>query len=380
MSISPDLAFLNAPTHNAALGTIRRKLGERAKGVVDLCVPVNPYFPTPEMMASLKDRLEDILKFYPERNEAIAKELSPLVGIPPECLVLVNGSTEAITWVDRLFVKGSLATDVPTFGRWTDQPRETGKRLETFLRRPETDFHLNVDAFVLFARSRAVRAVALCNPNNPTGALINLYEARELVQRLSHLDLVILDESFLDFSEADEIPTFAREATRHDNVVVIKSLGKNFGLHGVRFGFAAANPRLAAALRRALPPWNVNAIAETVIRMLPDFLAEYTISRRQVIEDRDYLIARLRTVPGLTVFPSKANFAFVRVPEAVDGLSLRDRLLSRHGLFVRECGNKEGSSSQYFRIAATPRHRTDRLVEALKHELTSGVTPAGSST
>src|SRR5207302_11111059 len=104
--------------------------------------------------------------------------------------------------------------------------------------------------------------------------------------------LLVVDESFIDFSE-ELIPTVIQEAIQRPNVVVLKSLGKNFGLHGVRFGFAAANARLAARLREAIPQWNINGLAEMIIQELPDFTSDYEDSRRRVIQDRFYAEKRL---------------------------------------------------------------------------------------
>ena len=89
------------------------------------------------------------------------------------------------------------------------------------------------------------------------------------------LDLVVIDESFIDFVDAERDARSADEAAIRPNVIVLKSLGKNFGLHGVRFGYIVANPALAAKIGGALPKWNLNALAETVVYMIKDHGAEY---------------------------------------------------------------------------------------------------------
>jgi histidinol-phosphate/aromatic aminotransferase/cobyric acid decarboxylase-like protein len=155
-------------------------------------------------------------------------------------------------------------------------------------------------------------------------------------------------------------------------VIVLKSLGKNFGLHGVRAGYAVANPRLAATLRLALPHWNVNGLAELLIREFPRHLAEYEVSRRRVIQDRVYLEGRLGSVAGLTVYPSRANFVYLRVPAEIDGTELRNGLLTEHGMLVRECGNKVGSDRSHFRVAARPRDQVDQLIDAMTAVLSPG--------
>ena len=78
----------------------------------------------------LSSNLEGILKFYPSDNATITGQLATILGMPPQSIAMANGSTELITWIDHLLITESMATPVPTFGRWTDQSLETGKRAD----------------------------------------------------------------------------------------------------------------------------------------------------------------------------------------------------------------------------------------------------------
>ena len=206
----------------------------------DFCIPVNPYFPTEELMADLRARLADVLRYYPGDNRCVSQVLAGLLGLDPANLVAANGSTELITWINERMVTRGLVTDVPTFGRWTDNARELRQPVLTYFRDPSDGFRLDVNELVRFTRESGAGALAICNPNNPTGALLTRDEVIHLLNETRHLDVVVIDESFIDFSSEDAIPTVAQEAARRDNVIVIKSLGKNLGLHGLRCGYAVA--------------------------------------------------------------------------------------------------------------------------------------------
>jgi histidinol-phosphate/aromatic aminotransferase/cobyric acid decarboxylase-like protein len=362
-----DLSVFENTRHSPPFLSLERALPGRR--LHDFCVPVNSYFPTPEMFAVFRERLEEVLKYYPSSSAEISCALAAALDLDPDAVVVANGSTELLTWIDVLLVRSSLATPIPTFGRWTDHPLELGKQLLAYSLRCENNFRLDVANFVGFVRECGARAVAVCNPNNPTGALTPRDEVLALVDALVDLDVVVIDESFLDFADPREVPTVCAEAVQRDNVVVLKSLGKNFGLHGVRAGYAVANTRLAARLRRCLPHWNVNGLAELLVREFPRHRAPYEASRRRVIRDRFEFERRLRSIPGLTVYPSSANFVYARMPEGVDGRALRDALLVEHGLLVRECSNKLGSDHQHFRFAVRPRDQADVLIDALQAAL-----------
>jgi threonine-phosphate decarboxylase len=360
-----NLSLYDIAAHSPSYHELQQSMGADGPPLRDYCVPVNPYFPTPELFTWLRERLETALKYYPPQNEPITEALCRVLDLPAEHVVVANGSTELITWLDHLVVRDSLLTDVPTFGRWTDQPRETGKRVLMFERRAATGFALDVDAFVRQARSAGVQAAAISNPNNPTGALLSRPDVLRLVDELSHLDLLVVDESFIDFAHEQDVPSVARDVGTRPHLVVLKSLGKSLGLHGVRLGYAVAAAGLAERLRRALPKWNVNGMADLVIRALPRHRQAFEAARRRVIADRRILEPALRAVPGLTVYPSWANFVYAEVPRRVDGITLRNRLLTEHGCFIRECGNKAASTSRHFRLAVRPQADGAYLVAAL---------------
>ncbi|MEU5613035.1 aminotransferase class I/II-fold pyridoxal phosphate-dependent enzyme [Streptomyces sparsogenes] len=333
--------------------------------VVDFCIPCNPYFPTPAMFAVLAVRLRDILTYYPSPADTITAELAGLLGLQPQTMAMGNGSTELITWIDHLLVKESLAVPIPTFGRWTDQPMETGKRVDMF-QLPEADgFRLDPEAFVSFVRSRGSRVAVICNPNNPDGGLLSRRAVISMMDALADLDLVVIDESFLEFADAEAYPSVADEAVLRPNVIVLRSLGKNFGLHGVRFGYLVANPALAGQIRSRLPKWNLNSFAEVIVFMLKRYQPEYAQSLRMLSRDRQEMTAQLANLPGLTVYPSQGNFVFVKLPEGADGAQVRDRLLAEHGVLVRECGNKLGSSSQFMRLVVRSQPDVRRLLTGL---------------
>jgi len=267
---------LQHPTaHSPSFVSVSRSLGPGSGDLADFCIPCNPYFPTDEMFTLLADNLRSILKFYPSDAATITEKLASTLRLNPATIAMSNGSTELITWIDHLLIKSSVAVPVPTFGRWTDQPLETGKRVDMYLLREGNNFDLGLDEYIAFIRAKGSRVAVLCNPNNPDGGYLPKREVIRFMDELADLDLVIIDESFIDFVELERNPSVSLEASIRPNVVVLKSLGKNFGLHGIRFGYQVANPALTRKIAGALPKWNLNSIAETIVFMLADHRTEY---------------------------------------------------------------------------------------------------------
>ncbi|MDQ0713128.1 histidinol-phosphate/aromatic aminotransferase/cobyric acid decarboxylase-like protein [Streptomyces luteogriseus] len=360
--------FRSTAAHSPSMAALTREGGEGA-GPVDFCIPCNPYFPTPAMFEDMAGRLRDIITYYPSSADTITAELCSLLQLPPQCVAMGNGSTELITWIDHLLVRESLAVPVPTFGRWTDQPMETGKRVDMFPLQESSGFALDLAQYAEFIRARGTRVAVICNPNNPDGGFLHKHAIVQFMDAMADLDLIVIDESFLEFADAEAEPSVVQEAMLRPNVVVLRSLGKNFGLHGIRFGYLVANPALAGRVRSMLPKWNLNSFAEHVVFMLKEHGAEYAQSLQQVRRDRLDMAGQLSSLPGLTVYPSQGNFLFVRLPVGAEGTVVRDRMLTEHRILVRECGNKIGSSSRFLRLVVRPQVDVRRLVSGLEQVL-----------
>ncbi len=205
------LAFRGTAAHSPSMAALTREGGD-GTGPVDFCIPCNPYFPTPAMFDELAGRLREIITYYPSSADTITAELCNLLQLPPSCVAMGNGSTELITWIDHLLVRESLAVPVPTFGRWTDQPMETGKRVDMFPLQESSGFALDLAQYAEFIRKRGTRVAVVCNPNNPDGGFVPRQALVQFMDAMADLDLVVIDESFLEFADAENEPSVVQDA------------------------------------------------------------------------------------------------------------------------------------------------------------------------
>lgn len=364
MSNNEIAQLFNVRSHNPSFFAVKDSFAYEGE-LLDFCIPVNLHFPPAALVQMIHDQLGDILRYYPDYAATHQQHIGEMTGLEPDTIVPCNGSTEIITLLCQQ-AKDPIVTSIPTFSRWTDLPAELHVPLYTITRARENDFRLAVEEIVRRVREVKARTLVISNPNNPTGAWLTLAEIKALANALEDLDAVIVDESFIDFSDLETAAAFAAD-TR--NLIVVKSMGKSLGWHGVRLGYAATEPRRAQVMRDRLPFWNINGLAAFVLKNVTRFKREYHESFLSVAEDRIYMTNQLSLVPGLKIYPSKANFVFVELAEGMSGRTLRDRLLKNYGLMVRECSNKIGSSEQYLRLAVQGKAAVDSLVAALREEL-----------
>jgi threonine-phosphate decarboxylase len=356
--------LFNVRSHNPSFFAVKNRV-EFSGELLDFCIPVNLHFPPAELVELLHEHLPEILRYYPDYIEVHQQHIGEMTELDPATLAPCNGSTEIITMLCR-HAKGPVLTSVPTFSRWTDLPEELQVPLFTMQRQKKNQFRLEVAEIVRRVREVGARTLVISNPNNPTGAWLELHEVKSLLKSLEDLDAVVIDESFIDFSDLESAAPLAAHSK---NLVVVKSMGKSLGWHGVRLGYAVAEPERAAHMRSWLPFWNINGLAAFILKTVTGFKHEYRASFAKVAADRIYMTEQIAAVPGLTVYPSKANFLFVELPDGVSGRSLRDMLLKNYGLMIRECSNKIGSSEQFLRLAVQGKAAVDALVGALLCEL-----------
>ncbi len=354
--------------HSPGVGRLRSIL---ANDVTDFCVPVNIGFPPPAFMTEIHDQLLDRLKYYPSEPGPLREKFGAFVGVSGASLVAGNGSTELFyNLLSASPKKRRIVTCVPTFGRWTDAPRAAGHTVIGYHRREENKFAIMADEFCKLARLHSADTVMISNPNNPTGHLTTRLELLHLIERLRStaptVDLIVIDESFLDFSPRRDLTTLIRDVEHLDRVVVLKSLGKSFGLHGTRMGVLVAAPSTIGELENYVPYWNVNGVAENVIDLMPKYRAEFRRSLDVTVEATANMMTRLNLIKGITTFATDANYVYFKLDDHFDPIKLRDFLLIKHGLFVRSCGNKEGGSSHHFRIATRESHDVERLAGAIE--------------
>ncbi|MCI1964782.1 MAG: histidinol-phosphate transaminase [Oscillospiraceae bacterium] len=273
--------------------------------------------PTKELLAKIKDAAANVaFNRYPD---PYAKELcscfADYYGVDESTVTAGNGSDELISVILSAFVmKGdTIMTLSPDFSmyRFYGHLNEV-KCLEY---QKNSDFSVDLDKLISSVRERNVRLLIFSNPCNPTGLGLTREEVRKLVGSVHAL--VVLDEAYMDFWDQSLI----REAANFDNLILLRTCSKMFGMAALRLGFAVANPALTSAVRAVKSPYNVNAcsqkIGSVVLRekdWIASGLAEIKASQKE-------LFSMLRTLENqypqqLRVFDSVTNFTLVRFAES----------------------------------------------------------------
>lgn len=342
---------------------------------IDACFLSNPYATDLFIDRLTVDLLEtgeirELLEFYPSQNQHIASLLAPTVGVDEKQIFICNGAVEAIQAALHQFAGKRVAVILPTFSPYYEYLRPDQDCVYYKLS-PENDFEMDCDDFVRFVSENEVDTVCLINPNNPNGGYVPADRMRKLLSDFESLQLVILDESFVDFAYEDEErsrESLAGVVAGMDNVILVKSMSKDFGIAGVRAGYAIMNPERLEQLLQNGYLWNVSGLTEFFFRLFKEeeFQESYAEARLRYLDEAHAFFKAMEGVEGLRAFPTMANFRLVQLDDSVPIEILVPLLLIRHGVYVRDCRDKIGlEGAQYLRIAARKDFENEAIVTAL---------------
>lgn len=351
----PHLASLRPVPHGSVSEAELARLGLSRAGVVDFSVNSHPFGPSPAALLAAQTAAWDR---YPEDGApGLRRELAARDGVAEETIVIGNGSAELI-WLLALAFLGpgeSVVAAGPTFGEYAHAARIAGAIVHEQRADPAQGFTPDLPALVARAAACRARMLFLCNPNNPTGSVVTPAAIGELAAGLPQT-LVVLDEAYRQFMD-EPAPTLPLLA--YANVVLLRSLTKDYALAGLRLGYALAAPTIRAALEVVRPPWSVNAVAQAAgLASLRD-TEHLARGRAEVRRARAYLTAALAGL-GLRPAPAAANFVLVEVGDAG---AVRAALL-RHGLCVRDCASF--GLPGHIRIGLRTLPECERLVAAMR--------------
>ena len=313
----------------------------------------NPYGPSPKVREALANL--DRAHIYPDPRQAAMREaIASYVEVGAEHIVVGNGSDEIIDLLFRAFLApgDAIINCTPTFGMYSFTAQVCGGTTLTVPR--DDQFRVDIDAVLRAAESKGARVIVLASPNNPTGKAIPSTD----VQRMLEAGLVVvLDEAYHEFgglSMASALPA-------NTNLIVLRTLSKWAGLAGLRVGYGLMSPQLAELLMRAKPPYSVSQAAEAA--MLASF-GDLSALRERVgllVRERERMRVLLNALPGLTPWPSDANFILCQVPGGRGRIVYEG--LARRGVFVRYFPGPP--LTDFFRVSAGTPKQTDRFIEAL---------------
>ncbi|MBK7985322.1 MAG: aminotransferase class I/II-fold pyridoxal phosphate-dependent enzyme, partial [Ignavibacteria bacterium] len=232
----------------------------------------------------------------------MAEILAPCLHISPDNIFIGNGAIEIIQAVLHRYAGKKIIVNIPTFSSYYEFA-PTGTEVVYYQLSKDNDYALNIEHYCEFVHNQNPDTVVLINPNNPDGGYLSFETMKYLLDKFSSVPTVIVDESFIHFAFEDDnysLRSVAELVQEYPNIVVVKSMSKDFGIAGVRAGYAVMkNDRVKELLQNGFL-WNSSGLAEYFFRLYvrEDFLSEYEKVRVRYIKETQIFFSQLKTVEG----------------------------------------------------------------------------------
>lgn len=297
---------------------------------------------------------EDINRYPDSEATELRAAISRFIGVPPERILCGNGSDELIKMLIDAFVNPGerVLSHSPTFSMYGISTRVAGGVYGEI----ETDeaFDVDVQALIDKAKSLRPKIIFLCNPNNPTGNILEKSRIRRILRETGAL--VVLDEAYIEFAGESMVD----EIGQWENLVILRTLSKAFGLAGLRLGYLVADGPAMEILRAIKPPYNLNRVSQ---RLGTEVLAHADYIRRNIEilkSERERMLAGLKALGSLEVFSSKSNFILMRTDRA-DAL---DAAFKEASILVRKFGG--GRLENCLRISIGTPEENDAVLDVIR--------------
>ncbi len=330
--------------------------------ILDFCYLVNPYFPNQRLLDEMSHSFARLLTEYPSglrvNNLLAAKDF----GVKQDYILVGNGAAELIKVLSEQML-GKVGVVRPTFEEYPN--RMMPEQVVVFEAKAPS-FSYTADDLMTYFADKNIGSLVLINPDNPSGNYISYADCLRLADWCQARDIMlIMDESFIDFST--EHPTFLNNSIleKYDHLVVIKSISKSFGVPGLRLGIlASSNAALMTNLRRAVSIWNINSFAEFFLQILGKYEKSYQEAMNTFRRERARMMAALAEVSYLRVLPSEANYVLCEVLHPHTPRELAVQLLKKYSILIKDCTGK--CHAPYIRLAIRNTKDNNLLIQALK--------------
>ncbi len=332
---------------------------ENRRGLLRLDFNENTVGCSPKVLEAINNIKEEEIAAYPEYKEFKAK-LANSIKVKPEQLMVTNATDEAIMIIMQTYVeKGDeVILPIPTFAMFKFYAQLVEVKIKEI---PYTSNLAFPTKKVLNTISKKTGLVILCNPNNPTGTLIDKKDVVEIVEKAQKNDaLVLLDEAYYQYSGVECLNLI----DKYPNLIIIRTFSKAYGLAGLRVGYIVSDEGIIRNLLKAGSPYSVNTVAMVAASVAIEGLDYVKWYVNEVKKAKKIMYDELKKLK-IKTYPTAANFLIAKFPKKSKEVETK---LKEKGILVRDRSDYP-LLNDCLRIGIGTVKQTRQLIHALKEIL-----------
>ncbi|NMC28405.1 MAG: histidinol-phosphate transaminase [Syntrophomonadaceae bacterium] len=355
----PEIFSLKPYVPGKPIEEVRRELG--IKDIIKLASNENPLGTSPKAREAISEALGQ-MHHYPDANcFELKKRLAEVHKISESSIVVGNGSDEILMLLAMAFLSSGdgIIYAKPSFAEYEFTARIMGAECVEI---PLKDFTHDLEK-ILTAVTPRTKMVFICNPNNPTGTIVDAGAMQSFMDRISEDVLVVFDEAYQEYVENPNFLSGLKYVKADRNAIVLRTFSKIYGLAGLRIGYGFTTPEIAQALEMITEPFNVNLLAQVGALAAIDDIRHVEESRRVNSQGKEYLYEMFNEM-GLAYVPTESNFIFLDSGRDCQAVF---KALLRLGIIVRT-GDTFGYPT-FIRVTVGTRQENERFINGLKKVL-----------
>lgn len=327
-----------------------RELGIAPSEIVDFSASINP-LPSP---FDIFEPLKNVdFKNYPDRASVnLINGISKCYGVKSDNVMASAGTTDAIYSLPDIFLQPLLLA--PTYGDYEDAFHKHDIPIQKMI------FSFLISEGIESAAEKLEDMnwdlLVIVNPNNPTGEYLEPDEIAVLLKKFSDRTILI-DEAYQEMGE--DCSSALDLVNRFDNLIVLRSLTKSYGLPAVRCGWLSSSDKILREFSNSLKPWQISSLDEALFMKVLENRKEYVKQWQKILVQKELMLKKLKSA-GIMVFSGRAPFFLIDVENASE---VRIKLLERFHLHVRDCSSF--GLENYIRIIPGVEEVNNRLIAAI---------------
>ncbi len=333
--------------------------GNQKIDVLDFSSNTSPAGMPSSVKSAIRKRVDE-MEHYPDADSSnLVSSLKKYTGLSDSNIVVGNGAIEILyNFCTAFLSKKHVLIPIPTFSEYESASKLSDSKFTFF---KTMNLSEDIDSFILKIPRNG--CVFVCNPNNPTGTIISKTQLTKIILTAKKKSsLVFVDECFIELvPESNQ--SVINLVKKYDNLFILRSLTKSFGLAGIRIGYGVGSKSIIEILKKIKIPWSVNALAQEAGVIAIKNKSHLPKSKSIIKKESNFLKNKITKIPGFECYDSSTNFILIKTKD--DSTKIQKKLL-KHKILIRDCKNFRGLNNHYIRIAVKTHKDNLKLVHAME--------------
>lgn len=349
-------------THGGNIYKKARELQIPEQDILDFSANISPLGIPEGIKQKMIEAMDGIIHYPDPDCTGLREAIGEFDGVNPEYVLCGNGGADLLFRMALGLKPKKVLLPVPAFVEYEEALRSVDAEITYFYM--EKDFRVKEN--LLDAMKKKQDLLVLCNPNNPTGLLIERKLLLSILQKAKEMDMmVLLDECFLEIYLGEKDYTLKSYLEEFPNLMILKSFTKLYAIPGVRLGYLlCSNREVLISLKKCGQAWSVSHFAQAagLAALEEKEYREETINT--IAKENQYMKEELSKLP-IRLYEGVVNYFFFQAP----GDDSLDKRMEKHGIMIRNCSNYVNLGNDYFRVAVKNHEENVKLLAALKKEM-----------